>query len=85
MICRAALYAGASTPCRPPSDGEALALVVASFTVNYTGVAQLGDWLEAHTTPTRMGARLAFASCATGGARHDPLPLSVHTIYRSLH
>jgi len=43
--------------------GESLALVTASLTVHYTGAAHVGDWLEARTTLTRMGARLAFARC----------------------
>ncbi len=43
--------------------GETLALVTASLTVHYTGTARVGDWLEARTTLTRMGSRLAFARC----------------------
>lgn len=51
------------------AHGEPVALVTASLTVNYTGAARVGDWLEARTTLTRMGSRLAFASCeiATDG------------------
>ncbi len=43
--------------------GETPALVTASLTVHYTGAAHVGDWLEARTTLTRMGSRLAFARC----------------------
>jgi acyl-coenzyme A thioesterase 13 len=43
--------------------GEVLALVTASLTINYTGTATVGDWLESRTTLQRMGSRLAFASC----------------------
>ena len=43
--------------------GESLALVTASLTVHYTGSARVGDWLEARTTLTRVGSRLAFARC----------------------
>jgi acyl-coenzyme A thioesterase 13 len=45
------------------AHGETVALVTASLTVNYTGAAAVGDWLEARTTLTRMGSRLAFARC----------------------
>lgn len=45
------------------AHGEPVALVTASLTVNYTGAARVGEWLEARTTLTRMGSRLAFASC----------------------
>jgi acyl-coenzyme A thioesterase 13 len=45
------------------AHGESLALVTASLTVDFTGTAHVGDWLEARTTLRRMGSRLAFASC----------------------
>lgn len=45
------------------ADGETLALVTASLTIDFTGTAQVSDWLEARTTLKRMGSRLAFASC----------------------
>jgi uncharacterized protein (TIGR00369 family) len=45
------------------AHGETLALVTASLTVHYTGAAHVGDWLEARTTLTRVGSRLAFARC----------------------
>jgi len=45
------------------AHGETVGLVTASLTVNYTGAAQVGDWLEARTTLTRMGSRSAFTSC----------------------
>ena len=45
------------------AHGEPVALVTASLTVDHTGHAALDDWLEARTTLTRMGSRLAFARC----------------------
>ena len=42
---------------------EFVALVTASLTIDYTGAAAVGDWLEARTSLKRMGSRLAFASC----------------------
>ncbi|MEJ3654128.1 PaaI family thioesterase [Actinomycetes bacterium KLBMP 9759] len=45
------------------AHGEALNLLTASLTVDYTGSAQVGDWIEARTTLKRMGSRLAFAGC----------------------
>jgi acyl-coenzyme A thioesterase 13 len=45
------------------AHGEVLALVTASLTIDFTGTAGIGDWLEARTTLKRMGSRLAFASC----------------------
>lgn len=45
------------------AHGEFLALVTASLTINYTGTAMVGDWLEARTTLKRLGSRLASASC----------------------
>lgn len=45
------------------AHGQSLALVTASLTVDYTGSAKVGDWLEARTSLKRMGSRLAFASC----------------------
>lgn len=45
------------------AHGETVALVTASLTIDFTGTAAAGDWLEARTTLKRMGSRLAFASC----------------------
>lgn len=45
------------------AHGEFLALVTASLTIDYTGTAAVGDWLEARTSLKRMGSRLAFAGC----------------------
>jgi uncharacterized protein (TIGR00369 family) len=45
------------------AHGEVLALVTASLTINYTGSATVGDWLEVRTSLKRLGSRLAFASC----------------------
>lgn len=45
------------------AHGEPLALVTASLTVNYTGTAKVGDWLEVRTSLKKLGSRLAFASC----------------------
>ncbi|MEU4377132.1 PaaI family thioesterase [Pseudonocardia alni] len=45
------------------AHGATLALVTASLTIDFTGTANVGDWLEARTTLKRIGSRLAFASC----------------------
>lgn len=37
--------------------------VTVSLSVDYLASARVGDWLEAHVTVTRMGRRLAYASC----------------------
>lgn len=37
--------------------------VTVSLTADFLSGARLGDWLEAHVTVTRMGQRLAYASC----------------------
>jgi uncharacterized protein (TIGR00369 family) len=37
--------------------------VTVSLTADFLSGARLGDWLEAHVVVTRMGQRLAYASC----------------------
>lgn len=37
--------------------------VTVSLTADFLSGARLGDWLEAHAIVTRMGQRLAYASC----------------------
>ena len=37
-------------------------LVTASLTVDYTGSAKIGDWVEAHVDRTKAGRTLAFAN-----------------------
>lgn len=37
--------------------------VTVSLTADFLSGGRLGDWLEAHVTVTRMGQRLAYASC----------------------
>jgi uncharacterized protein (TIGR00369 family) len=45
--------------------------VTVSLTADFLSGARLGDWLEAHVVVTRMGQRLAYASCDLKvGARH---------------
>ena len=39
------------------------AQVTVSLTADFLSGGRLGDWLEAHTTITRMGQRMAYASC----------------------
>ncbi|MFC4948150.1 PaaI family thioesterase [Pseudonocardia sp. GCM10023141] len=52
------------------AHGTVLNLLTASLTVDYTGTARVGDWIEARTTLKRMGSRLAFAGCEiTNAAR----------------
>jgi len=47
------------------------AQVTVSLTADFLSGGRLGDWLEAHTTITRMGQRMAYASCDLKvGARH---------------
>ncbi len=38
-------------------------MVTVSLTTDYLSSAKPGDWLEAHVTVRRQGARLAFAEC----------------------
>ena len=45
------------------AHGEDRAILTASLTVDYTGSAVAGEWIEARTTLKRMGSRLAFAGC----------------------
>lgn len=45
--------------------------VTVSLTADFLSSARLGDWLEAHTTVTRVGQRMAYASCDLKvGERH---------------
>ncbi|RZI85690.1 MAG: PaaI family thioesterase [Rubrivivax sp.] len=37
-------------------------LVTASLTVDYAGVAKLGDWVEVHVDVQKVGKKLAFAN-----------------------
>jgi len=47
------------------------AQVTVSLTADFLSGGRLGDWLEAHTTITRMGQRMAYASCDLKvGTRH---------------
>ena len=47
------------------------AQVTVSLTADFLSGGRLGDWLEAHTTITRMGQRMAYASCDLKvGMRH---------------
>jgi len=47
------------------------AQVTVSLTADFLSGGRLGDWLEAHTTITRMGQRMAYASCDLRvGTRH---------------
>jgi len=39
------------------------AQVTVSLTADFLSSAAIGDWLEAHTEITRLGQRMAFASC----------------------
>jgi acyl-coenzyme A thioesterase 13 len=38
-------------------------LVTVSLTTDFTGSAQIGDWLEGHAEVRRHGARVSFAAC----------------------
>src|SRR5262245_31065943 len=47
------------------------AQVTVSLTADFLSGGRLGDWLEAHTMITRMGQRMAYASCDLKvGTRH---------------
>ncbi len=51
--------------------GRAAAQVTVSLTADFLSGAREGDWLQAHTTITRKGQRLVYASCdLTAGGRH---------------
>lgn len=43
--------------------GRRGAMVTVSMTADFLAPAHPGDWLEAHVTITRLGQRLAYASC----------------------
>lgn len=43
--------------------GGPLAVVTASLSTDFIGIAHLGDWIECHVEIDRIGARMAFASC----------------------
>lgn len=43
--------------------GRRGAQVTVSLSVDFLSGARVGDWLEAHTVITRLGKRLAYASC----------------------
>lgn len=38
-------------------------MVTVNLSLDYLGAARLGDWLEAHVTPRRLGKQLAFGDC----------------------
>jgi uncharacterized protein (TIGR00369 family) len=38
-------------------------LVTANLTLDFAGIAKLGDWLEAHVDVQKQGRRLSFANC----------------------
>src|SRR5262245_28902751 len=47
------------------------AQVTVSLSADFLSGGRLGDWLEAHTTITRMGQRMAYANCDLKvGPRH---------------
>ena len=47
------------------------AQVTVSLSADFLSGGRLGDWLEAHTTITRMGQRMAYANCDLRvGTRH---------------
>jgi len=47
------------------------AQVTVSLSADFLSGGRLGDWLEAHTTITRMGQRMAYANCDLRvGPRH---------------
>ena len=47
------------------------AQVTVSLSADFLSGGRLGDWLEAHTTITRMGQRMAYANCDLKvGTRH---------------
>ncbi|HEU5296218.1 MAG TPA: PaaI family thioesterase [Burkholderiaceae bacterium] len=47
------------------------AQVTVSLTADFLSGGRLGDWLEAHTTITRIGQRMAYANCDLKvGTRH---------------
>lgn len=38
-------------------------LTTASLSIDYTGTARPGDWIEVHVETFKVGSRLAFANC----------------------
>ena len=38
-------------------------MVTINLSLDYLAAAKVGEWLEAHVTPRRMGRQLAFGDC----------------------
>lgn len=43
--------------------GSRTGLVTVNLSLDYLAAACLGDWIEAHVTPRRLGRQLAFGDC----------------------
>lgn len=56
--------------------GGPLAVVTASLSTDFIGIAHLGDWIECHVDIDRIGARMAFASCHLKVGEHKILRAS---------
>ena len=45
------------------SRDQPVPMITASLTIDYVGVAKLGDWVEVHTDVQKVGRSMAFANC----------------------
>ncbi|WP_371193091.1 PaaI family thioesterase [Glaciecola sp. SC05] len=45
------------------SQGEPVPLATASLTIDFSGAAHIGDWVEIKTDVQKLGQSLAFANC----------------------
>lgn len=45
------------------ADKEPVPVVTASLSIDYSGSAKLGDWIEVQTDIQKMGKSMAFANC----------------------
>lgn len=43
-------------------------IVTAHLSIDLVGAARIGDWIEFHAAPARIGRALAFAGCEVRGA-----------------
>ena len=67
---RGALHGGVTATIADVAMGYAMAfgsdpprrMVTASMTIDYTGGAEVGDWVEVHIDRTRVGRTLAFCN-----------------------
>lgn len=48
-------------------------MVTVNLSLDYLAAAKVGDWLEAHVTPRKLGQQLAFGDCVLRVGERDVL------------